>query len=83
MEGTCPQEVDVGETGRVSAVDGRDGAFFGRGMITGWSEGSTELRSGDLNGGGGDDDDDDDDGPAEGTGGTWGMGGTIGIAGVS
>lgn len=41
-EGKCPK-VDVGETG----WDG--GAFFGRGRITGLSEGNTELRSGDLN----------------------------------
>jgi len=43
-EGKCPK-VDVGETGwNDSDVRG----FLGRGRITGWSEGSTELRSGDL-----------------------------------
>jgi hypothetical protein len=55
-------------------------------MITGLSEGSTELRSGDLdqeNRSGGDDDDDDGSaGRMEGTGGTGGTGGSSGVGDV-
>lgn len=71
----------MGETG----CDSLERVFFGRGMITGWSEASTELRSGDLV----HDvvDDDGDDSSAAGMGGTGGtieMGGVfLGIVGVS
>lgn len=69
----------MGETGCDSLVR----AFFGRGIITGWSEASTELRSGDL----AHDVDDVDDSAAGigGTGGTIEMGGLLlpGIADVS
>ena len=84
-EGNCPK-VDVGETGRDdSDVRGGAGACFGRGRITGLSEGSTELRSGDFvheSRLGCEDDDDDDDGSAERMTGTGGTGGSNGVGDV-
>lgn len=84
-EGKCPK-VDVGETGRDdSDVRGGAGAFFGRGRITGLSEGSTEFRSGDFDHEsrlGCDDDDDDADGSAGGMMGTGGTGGSNGVGDV-
>lgn len=56
----------MGDTG----CDSLERAVFGRGMITGWSEASTELRSGDLVH---DVDDDGEDSSAAGMGGTGGI----------
>lgn len=73
-EGKCPGVDACGE----SAIGTDAGAFLGRGKTTGLSEGSTELRSGDL--------DDDADGPAAAGGmvetGRTGTGGTGGSNGV-